>query len=70
MLTEWFVVVAAKDAWWVDNEGTQFGPFSSRREAEREAQVIARRFGNKERRQQVFAPDDDGKQRMIWEAVV
>ena len=69
MLTEWFVVVAARDAWWVDNEGTQFGPFSSRQEAGTEARVIARRFGSKQRRQQVYAPDDDGKQKLIWEAI-
>lgn len=67
MLTEWFVVVPARDAWWVDNEGTQFGPFASNQEAGREAQVIARRFGDKTRRQQVYAPGDDGKQKLIWE---
>ena len=36
MRTEWFVVFRSRGAWWVDNEGTEFGPFSSREVAGQE----------------------------------
>jgi hypothetical protein len=67
MRTEWFVVVEARGAWWVDNEGTEFGPFASREQAGREALTIARSFGEKSRRAQVYVPDTTGKHRLIWE---
>jgi hypothetical protein len=67
MRTEWFVVFRSRGAWWVDNEGTEFGPFSSREVAGQEALVIARSMGEKTRRAQVYVPDASGKHRLIWE---
>jgi hypothetical protein len=65
--TNWFIIFEARGAWWVDNEGTEFGPFPSKREAGREALAIARTFGDKARRSRVYLPDEAGKQRLIWE---
>lgn len=67
MQTEWFIVVEAQGAWWIDNEGKSFGPFSSREQAGTEAIVIARTFGERKRRTQVYAPDERGKQHLVWE---
>lgn len=67
MQTEWFIVVEARGAWWIDNEGTAFGPFATREQAGMEAMVIARSFGERKRRSQVYIPDDEGRHRLIWE---
>ena len=67
MRTEWFVVFRSRGAWWVDNEGTAFGPFSSREVAGQEALTIARSFAEKTRRAQVYVPDESGRHRLIWE---
>ena len=65
--TNWLIIFESQGAWWVDNEGTEFGPFLSKRQAGTEALTIARNFGDKSRRSRVYVPDDDGKQRLIWE---
>jgi hypothetical protein len=65
--TNWFIIFESQGAWWVDNEGTEFGPFTSKQRAGTEALSIARNFGDKARRSRVYVPDDDGKQRLIWE---
>lgn len=67
MRTEWFVVIEARGAWWIDKEGTEFGPFSSRESARHEAMAIARNLGTRERRPLIYAPDDEGKQVLVWE---
>ena len=67
MQTEWFVVIRARGAWWVDNEGTAFGPFPTCEQAGAEALTIARSFGERRRRAQVYVPDQSGKHRLIWE---
>jgi hypothetical protein len=67
MQTNWFIIFEAKGAWWIDNEGTEFGPFRSKREAGTEALTIARTFGDRSRRSCVYVPDDSGKQQLIWE---
>ena len=69
MRTNWFIIFEARRAWWIDNEGTEFGPFETRELAGAEALSIARSFGDKTRRSQVFWPEDDGRQKMIWEGV-
>ena len=67
MPTEWFVVIRARGAWWVDNEGTEFGPFTTKEQAGAEALTIARSFGERTRRAQVYVPDQTGKHQLIWE---
>jgi hypothetical protein len=66
--TNWFIVFASKGRWWIDNEGTEFGPFSSKEAAGAEAVTIARQFGDKQRRSRIYWPDEGGRQVMIWEA--
>jgi hypothetical protein len=67
MQTNWFIIFQSRGSWWIDNEGTEFGPFASKRRAGTEALSIARTFGDKARRSCVFMPDDEGKHRLIWE---
>jgi hypothetical protein len=65
--TNWFIIYLSRGTWWIDNEGTEFGPFTSKEEAGAEALTIARTFGDKQRRSRVYWPDETGKQHMIWE---
>ena len=67
MQNNWFIIFEARGAWYIDNEGTEFGPFPSKRQAGTEALTIARTFGDKGRRSRVYMPDDHGKHQMIWE---
>ena len=66
--TNWFIVFEAKGGWWIDNEGTEFGPFLSKEAACAEAVLIARQFGDKNRRSRIYWPDENGRQVLIWEA--
>jgi hypothetical protein len=67
MQTNWFIIIEARGAWWIDNEGTQYGPFPSKQAAGTEALSIARTFGDRSRRSQVYVPDERGRHHMIWE---
>lgn len=69
MQTNWFIIFEAKGAWWIDNEGTEFGPFSSKETAGSEAVIIAKQFGDRNRRSRVYWPDEHGRQQLIWESV-
>ena len=40
MRTNWFIVIESNGAWWVDNEGHDFGPFPSRGVAAIEAVIL------------------------------
>ena len=65
MRTNWFIVIQTAGAWWVDNEGHAFGPFTTREAAANEAVEYARRLGDSSRRSLIYGPDDAGKQRLI-----
>jgi hypothetical protein len=67
MLTNWFVVIRVLDQWWIDNEGTAFGPFATKEAACAVSSRIALAFGDKKRRSLVFWPDDSGKQRLMFD---
>ena len=69
MQTNWFIVFEAKGAWWIDNEGTEFGPFTTKEAAGAEAVHIAKQFGDKRRRSRIYWPDETGRQQLIWEGV-
>ena len=66
MQTCWFVVIHSNGRWWVDCEGTSYGPFTSRDEAAIEGAVLARTFGDDRRRAEVWAPDEHGRMKRIW----
>jgi hypothetical protein len=66
MNTCWFVVIQSRGAWWIDCEGKSYGPFTSRNDAKEAAVTIAKTFGDRTRRSLVFAPDDEGKQHLVW----
>ena len=67
--TNWFIIFEARGSWWIDNEGTQFGPFTSKEAAGAEAVIITRKFGDKTRRSHIYWPDEKGRQQLIWEGV-
>lgn len=69
MQTNWFIVIRALDAWWIDNEGRAIGPFSSREAACSASSRVARMFGDDTRRTQVYWPDDAGKQRLMFDGI-
>jgi len=66
--TNWFIVVEARGGWWVDNEGSSFGPFVSKQQAGIEARVIAQAFGDPRRVSRIYAPDEAGRPSLIWES--
>lgn len=66
MRTCWFIVVESMGTWWIDCEGKAYGPFESQHEARSEATKIATTYGDPDRVALVFAPDDDGQQRLVW----
>jgi hypothetical protein len=63
--TNWFIVIQANGAWWVDNEGHGFGPFPSRGVAAIEAVNYARTLGDPSRQALIYWPDDTGKMTLI-----
>jgi len=67
MRTNWFIVIESNGAWWVDNEGHDFGPFPNRGVAAIEAVNYARTLGDQSRRALIFWPDDTGKMKLIRE---
>jgi hypothetical protein len=67
MRTNWFIIVKARGAWWIENEGKEYGPFTSQDQAAAEALTIARTFGDETRRSRVYWPDEQGQQKLIWE---
>jgi hypothetical protein len=60
------VVIRSLGAWWVDCEGKSYGPFVDEYEAQQNAVIIAKTFGDPSRQSLVYAPDDGGKLRLIW----
>jgi hypothetical protein len=67
MRTNWFIVVEARQQWWVDNEGHSFGPFATRDIAALEALDYARTLGDPERLSQIYWPNDRGELKLIRE---
>ena len=66
MTTCWFLVVQAREQWWVDCEGKSFGPFDTAEQATANAIRYAEVFGDAGRQSQVWAPDDTGRMRQVW----
>ena len=67
MRTNWFIVIQARGAWWIDNEGMEFGPFPTKEMAAAEALTIARKFGDARRRSRLYWPAENGEHTLIWE---
>jgi len=67
--TNWFVVIRVLDQWWIDNEGTAFGPFPTRRDACAAASRVALTYGDRKRRTLVYWPDDTGKPRLMFDGM-
>jgi hypothetical protein len=61
-----YIVIYSGGKWWVDAEGKPCGPFASRQEAQEGAVVLATTFGDPGRVHEVYAPDDNGRQRSFW----
>ena len=63
-----YVVILSRDTWWVDFEGKAHGPFPSRDVATLEAKQLAQFSAHSGRASEVLAPDDSGRQRVVWES--
>jgi hypothetical protein len=64
--TNWFIIFEARGGWWIDDDGTEFGPFLTKDSAGAEAVIIAKQFGDK-RRSRVYWTLVSRK--VIWEGV-
>jgi hypothetical protein len=69
MKSNWFVVIRVHQDWWIDNEGTPFGPFPSRDAACAASSRIARTFGDPRRHTLVYWPDDTGKPQLMFDGL-
>jgi hypothetical protein len=61
-----YLVLRSREQWWVECEGKPFGPCATQEEAESSASKLMEMFGDPARRAEVWAPDKDGKMRLIW----
>lgn len=61
-----YLVIRSRDNWWVDFEGTAYGPFETREAAALEARTLARIREHTGRPSEVLVPDGDGRYWVIW----
>ena len=66
MRTCWFIVIEVNHKWFVDCEGKAYGPFESRDMAVIDGTRLARTFGDKDRRAELWVSDEIGSPRRVW----
>jgi hypothetical protein len=69
MTTAMFIVIFARDKWWIDLNGKAKGPFLSRESAELEAINLASNFARDGRRAEVQVAEPGQKNRIVWQSV-
>ncbi len=68
MTTAMFIVIFARDKWWIDLNGKAKGPFLSRESAELEAINLASNFAREGRRAEVQVAEPGQKNRIVWQS--
>ncbi|WP_157959891.1 hypothetical protein [Devosia submarina] len=61
-----YIVVEITGTWWIDIEGKPFGPCEDREDAITCAFKLIEMFGDRTRPAAVYAPDENGRTRLIW----
>lgn len=68
MTTAIFIVIYARNKWWVDLNGASRGPFLSRDSAEQEAISLAGAFAKDGRRAEVQVAEPGQKSHIVWQS--
>jgi hypothetical protein len=68
MTTAMFIVIFARNAWWIDLNGKAKGPFLSRESAELEAINLASNFSREGRRAEVQVAEPGQKNHIVWQS--
>ena len=68
MTTALFIVIYARNKWWIDLNGKSKGPFLSRESAELEAINLASTFAREGRRAEVQVADPGQKNHIVWQS--
>jgi hypothetical protein len=69
MTTAMFIVIFARDKWWIDLNGKAKGPFLSRESAELEAINLASGFAREGRRAEVQVAEPGQKNQIVWQSI-
>ena len=68
MTTAIFIVIYARNKWWIDLNGKSKGPFLSRESAELEAINLASTFAREGRRAEVQVAEPGQKNHIVWQS--
>jgi hypothetical protein len=68
MTTAIFIVIFARNKWWIDLNGKARGPFLSRESAELEAINLATSFAKDGRRAEVQVAEPGQKNHIVWQS--
>jgi hypothetical protein len=63
-----FIVIFARNNWWIDLNGKAKGPFLSRESAELEAINLASNFAREGRRAEVQVAEPGQKNHIVWQS--
>jgi len=61
-----YLIVYALQNWWIDIDGRSFGPFFDKETAMLDAIEMARKFGDPGVQIELWAPDEGGRNRVMW----
>ena len=68
MTTALFIVIFARNKWWIDLNGKSKGPYLTRETAELEAVNLASSFARTGRRAEVQVVEPGKKNRIVWQS--
>ncbi|MEP7240752.1 MAG: hypothetical protein ABI697_07705 [Devosia sp.] len=68
MTTALFIVLFARDKWWIDLNGKSRGPFETREIAETDAIALAKAYAQNGRRAEVQVVDPNAPRRVAWQS--
>jgi hypothetical protein len=68
MTTAIFIVIFARNKWWIDLNGKSKGPFVTRDGAEQEAIALAKGFAQDGRRAEVRVAEPGQKNHLLWQS--
>lgn len=68
MTTAIFIVIYARNKWWIDLNGKSKGPYLSRESAEQEAIHLAKGYAKDNRRAEVQVAEPGKKNHIVWQS--
>lgn len=68
MATALFIVIFARDKWWIDLNGKSRGPYLTRESAELEAINLATAYAKDGRRAEVQVAEPGKRNRIVWQS--